>query len=282
MLEAVSGERFVFWVVSNADINSCMSILGSTVVYPYDDLTYPPIEVGASIFVSVNRILMRAVEHFGLGLVPWKDDEGDDRMGIWDGSAFLFITRGGVGWWDRAKILWRYGFFGPKRTLEAVAELTKTIGNVYNSTWMRQRGPWDRVEELNERLGFDVMTGKTAREYLVDDLQTGAKWADEMVEGSTRVNVSVGKAEVEIFRNADESQCGDQYAQDITDLHALVGMVSMAASGATSVLGGNRLIFQSFVEESKAVLKLNVEVRALCLISEDLRLIYSTPLRIVR
>jgi hypothetical protein len=170
-----------------------MSTLGSTVVYPYDDLTYPPIEVGASIFVSVNRILMRAVEHFGLNLIPWKDDEGDDRMGIWDGSAFLFITRGGVGWWDQAKILWRYGFFGPKRTLEAVAELTKTIGNVYNSTWMRQRGPWDRVEELNERLGFDVMTGKTAREYLVDDLKTGVKWADEMVEGSTRVNVSVAK-----------------------------------------------------------------------------------------
>ncbi len=164
---------------------------GSTIVHPYEDLTLPPIELGASIFVSVNRILMRAVSHFNLTLTPWSSSTSEDEIGIWDGSVFLLITQGGVGWWDKAKLLWRYGYWGPKRTLKAVSELTQTIMGVYDSIWVKVNAPWKDVESLNEALEFDSMTGQTARRYLVNGLKTGTKWADEMVEASTRVNVSI-------------------------------------------------------------------------------------------
>jgi hypothetical protein len=167
------------------------SLTGSTVVYPYEDLTLPPIEVGASIFVSVNRILMRAVSQFNLSMTPWSSSTSEDEIGIWDGSSFLLITKGGVGWWDKAKLLWRYGYWGPKRTFAAVSDLTKTMVGVYDSMWVQVNGPWRNVESLNEALEFDSLTSQVARSYLVKGLKTGAMWADEMVEASTRVNVSV-------------------------------------------------------------------------------------------
>lgn len=51
-----------------------------------------------------------------------------------------------------------------------------------------------------------------------------------------------------------------QYAQDSTEAHALIGMVSLAATGASSVLGGNWKIFSSFVKASRATVHLSTEV----------------------
>ena len=44
-------------------------------------------------------------------------------------------------------------------------------------------------------------------------------------------------------------------------IHALEGMVSLAANGASTVKGGNWQIFEHFLAESKASLYLNTTVR---------------------
>ena len=62
---------------------------GSTIVYPHDDPSYAPVELGASIFVDANRNIMRAVKEFNLTLAPFQ--EGGD-MGIWDGSRFVLTV----------------------------------------------------------------------------------------------------------------------------------------------------------------------------------------------
>ena len=60
---------------------------GSTTVYPYDDPELDPIELGASIFVKVNKNLWRASEEFGLERISF-DGDSDEVLGIWDGQEF--------------------------------------------------------------------------------------------------------------------------------------------------------------------------------------------------
>ena len=63
---------------------------GSTTVYPFNNKTLTPIELGASIFVKVNKNLWRASEEFDLERVDFTREEA--RMGIWDGEQFLLIV----------------------------------------------------------------------------------------------------------------------------------------------------------------------------------------------
>ena len=64
---------------------------GSTTVYPYNDTTYEPVELGASIFVEVNKNMQRAASEFNLSLDGYEDEDGS--MGIWDGEQFLYTVR---------------------------------------------------------------------------------------------------------------------------------------------------------------------------------------------
>lgn len=60
-------------------------------MYPYGDEILEPVELGASIFVQINKNLWRAVDEFGLERSKWLDDD-DDYMGIWDGQEFVLTV----------------------------------------------------------------------------------------------------------------------------------------------------------------------------------------------
>lgn len=112
---------------------SCRNLEGSTTVYPYNNKSLPELELGASIFVPANKNLWRATEEFNLTKRDFQSE--DYQTGIWDGesllvavrallyvlgmngslTAFFFLQFTG-GWWDTAKLLWRYGFSSPRRT----------------------------------------------------------------------------------------------------------------------------------------------------------------------
>lgn len=51
------------------------------------------------------------------------------------------------------------------------------------------------------------------------------------------------------------------YGQNVDVIHALEGAFSLAASGASSVQGGNWRIFERFLDESQAIVYLNTTVR---------------------
>ncbi len=61
---------------------------GSITVYPYNNTAYEPVELGASIFVGVNKNLKRATHEFNLSVYGFEDEAGD--LGIWDGEQFVF------------------------------------------------------------------------------------------------------------------------------------------------------------------------------------------------
>jgi prenylcysteine oxidase / farnesylcysteine lyase len=67
-----------------------LSGLGSTVAHPYDDPSLYQ-ELGGSIFVDVNKNLMRASQEFNLTLRNLADEDSD--FGVWDGTQFLLTVR---------------------------------------------------------------------------------------------------------------------------------------------------------------------------------------------
>ncbi|KDN34630.1 hypothetical protein RSAG8_12292, partial [Rhizoctonia solani AG-8 WAC10335] len=76
--------------------------------------------------------------------------------------------------------------------------------------------------------------------YLTDN-GVNLLFVHELVEAATRVN----------------------YGQNVDDIHALEGMVSMAANGAHSVAGGNWRVFERWVKESGAKVHLGTTVQQL-------------------
>jgi len=69
-----------------------------------------PVELGASIFVKVNHILMDAVSAFNLstsGMVSGTDDIPGAALSVFDGKSFAVIQETeSLSWWQTAKYLW--------------------------------------------------------------------------------------------------------------------------------------------------------------------------------
>ena len=73
-------------------------------MYPHDDMTLEPVELGASIFVAVNKNMMRASDEFNLTRIKFATDD-NEQMGIWDGKEFLFtVSNSIVNTWSRRLI----------------------------------------------------------------------------------------------------------------------------------------------------------------------------------
>lgn len=93
------GSSAAFWIAATkerfgldveVDVYEKESYVGgrSTIVYPYNDTTLPPVELGGSIFVKANKNMWRASEEFNLTRRNF--DDPNSTMGVWDGSSMLF------------------------------------------------------------------------------------------------------------------------------------------------------------------------------------------------
>ena len=60
----------------------------AAIIYPYNDLNYNPVEIGASIYVPTNLHLVRAIQQFNL---RQKTDgiDGNSVTYLYDGKAIL-------------------------------------------------------------------------------------------------------------------------------------------------------------------------------------------------
>jgi len=64
---------------------------GSTVVHPYNNKSLPALELGASIFVQLNKNLWRAAAEFNL--TRQVIEEQNYETGIWDGRETFVSVR---------------------------------------------------------------------------------------------------------------------------------------------------------------------------------------------
>lgn len=102
-------------VAFDVDLYENSSYIGgrsTTVALPFSNSSAYA-ELGASIFVAANKNLIKASKVFGLTLQEGHGGGAqleDAKMAIYDGERYLFQdTSWAWGYWDKAKILLRYG-----------------------------------------------------------------------------------------------------------------------------------------------------------------------------
>jgi prenylcysteine oxidase/farnesylcysteine lyase len=117
----------------------------------------------------------------------------------------------------------------------SVKDMINTYLSLYNP-----HAPHTSIADVSASLNFTSLTSVTASAYLAAN-GVGQLFTHELVEAATRVN----------------------YGQNVDDLHALEGMVSLAANGAQSVAGGNWQIFEKWAKESGADVRLETTVQTL-------------------
>ncbi|CAK1359124.1 unnamed protein product [Cercospora beticola] len=196
-------------------------------------------ELGASIFVAVNHILVSAVETFNLST---SDDDLDNpkghlgqEVGIWDGNTFVLQLDTSLfnGYWTIAKLLFRYGL-APIRTYR----LTKSVISKFLKIYDAPIFPFESLTAAAQSVGLSAVTAATGEQYLREN-GISAAFAREVVQASTRVN----------------------YAQNLEYIHGLEAMVCMATEGgAMRVQGGNWRIFEEMVKASAAHVRLGERV----------------------
>ncbi|THH12832.1 hypothetical protein EW146_g7327 [Bondarzewia mesenterica] len=210
----------------------------STTVYPYNDTSYSPVELGASVFVQINKNMWRASDEFNLTRYSFEDEDGE--MGLWDGQSFVFrygATKGFFGsLFDNVKILWRYGYFSPKNTQKLVKTMTDKFLRLYAPETPR----WENVTDLPSAFEWEELISQTGSEYFRGH-GVSEKFTNEVLDAMTLVN----------------------YAQDIESIHSLEAACSIAASGASSIKGGNWQVFQNFVQRSGARVFLDTNVTSI-------------------
>ncbi|KAF5377177.1 hypothetical protein D9615_006339 [Tricholomella constricta] len=211
----------------------------STIVYPYSNTSLPPLEVGASIFVSANKNIWRASDEFNLTRREF--DQGG-QTGVWDGEELLFSF--GDGWWHTVKAILRFGMLAPRRTEQIVGTVIKQFLTLYTL----EAPKWDDIADLAASLGFSDLIQSTTANYFVKG-GVSKRFAFEVVEAATRVN----------------------YGQNLDEIHGLGGAASMGATGAKGILGGNFQVFEQFLKHSGANVHLKTEVASISEISSPSR-----------
>ena len=204
----------------------------STTVDVYDDPA-EPVELGASIFVEVNKNLVSAAREFGLVAQGFKPRIEDlpNSLGVYDGKDWVFMGSES-GWWTTAKILWKYGL-APIRTQQL---MKKTVG-AFLRMYDEPHFPFKDLSQTAYDLGLTEATAATGEQFLQANGIQGLFGMD-IIQASTRVN----------------------YAQNIDKIHGLESMVCMATDGAMSIQGGNWQIFDGMLKASGAKVFLNTSV----------------------
>ena len=118
-----------------------------------------------------------------------------------DGTQFLYTTSIDKSrlsnYWDTLSAIRRYGPLSPLRTNRAVSALVSKFKNLYNPTYLSKRGVVESIESFAESIGL----GKDLTTRYGSDWAKGAgmkdKWIKEIMEASTRVNVSHNGSEAD-------------------------------------------------------------------------------------
>ncbi|XP_014561791.1 hypothetical protein COCVIDRAFT_85947 [Bipolaris victoriae FI3] len=205
----------------------------TTTVHPWDDKTVS-IELGGSIFVQINQIMVKAMEDFNLSTNVRNFAEQLDLpdLGVWNGKEFVVIVHSGDSWWSLGKMLWRYGT-APIWTNRLMKSAVGKFLTMYDEPVF----PWKSLSATVESVGLLEVTGVTGEQYLKTN-GIGEAFSNEIIQASTRVN----------------------YASNLPYIHGLETMVCMATNGAMQIAGGNWQIFAHMLKTSGANVHLNTSV----------------------
>jgi prenylcysteine oxidase/farnesylcysteine lyase len=148
-------------------------------VNAWDDPLSASVELGGSIFVDpTNRIMVKAMNDLNLSAAT-KDVAAQleiPDLGIWNGQEFVIVTKAGDTWWDKAKLLWRYGT-APLWT----NRLMKTAVGKFLTMYDEPIFPWKSLSDTVEQVGLLEVTGVTGEQYLKAN-GIGEAFAKEVIQ----------------------------------------------------------------------------------------------------
>lgn len=201
----------------------------------------PPLEIGASILASTNRLMRFYVSAFNLTTDVTSDVAS---LGLWDGQHFVYRTASSF-YRTASSTLWRYGL-SVLRSRWFVARLLRHFDRLYDIHDNSPRKspvshvPFASVEAFFNRSGLYSLTA--ARFDTVCARLFYARFEREMVTAITRVN----------------------YGQEVHAMNALAGAVALAGSGAGlwRIAGGNNQVVRHLFRASGATLHTGVTVIA--------------------
>lgn len=211
----------------------------STTVNANDD-PRQPVELGASIFVNVNKNLVHAMQEFNLSTASIASVADDTSLGsrpdlgIWNGREFVLTQNADIGYLDYARLYWRYGF-APLKTISLMKATVAKFLKLYDEPQF----PFASLFQAVHDIGLVNVTAVTGQDFLLAN-GIGGLFGPEIVQASTRVN----------------------YAQNLSEIHGLEAMVCMATDGAMSILGGNWQMFAKMLTASMADVKLRHTVES--------------------
>lgn len=156
-------------------------------------------------------------------------------LAVWDGRDFIVTQESEGGWWDIAKLLWKYGL-APLRTRNLMKSTVGQFMEMYEAPIF----PFKSLTQAVQDVGLLPATAVTGEQYMSANGIKGA-FGHDIVQASTRVN----------------------YAQNLKYIHGLEAMVCMAAEGAMAVEGGNWQIFDNMIAAANATAILGTEVLGL-------------------
>ncbi len=215
----------------------------TTTVNALDDPRYPA-ELGASIFASVNHILVDAVVDLDLQTLEAgaeRPSKSKYEIGIWDGEEFVYKSMNDdLGFLNMVKLFWRYGL-APLKTQSLMKSTVARFLKMYDEPEF----PWKSLTDVATRVGLLGTTASTGWQFLKKN-GVREKFGREIIQASTRVN----------------------YGQNLGLIHGLETMVCMATDGAMAVEGGNWRIFDGMVKKSRASLRLNASVEEITRLEE--------------
>lgn len=214
---------------------------GRTLTVDAFDEPAQPIELGASIFVTINHILYNASQEFNLPVGEPHAQEKGAITAIWNGEKFVFETAEGASWWwDVAKMWWKYGLAPYK-----AVQLVKSVVGKFTQMYEAPHFPFQSLTEKAFELGLLDATGVTGEQFLAQN-NIDARFGRDILQAATRVN----------------------YASNLAYIHGLETMVSFATDGAVAVQGGNWQIFEKMVRASGASVYRNTSVASLATIKK--------------
>ncbi|GAA5851028.1 hypothetical protein JCM8547_009159 [Rhodosporidiobolus lusitaniae] len=209
-----------------------------------DDLHEEPVEAGASIFVSANLNLQKAWRVFNLSYEPYGGEPG--HTAIWDGEHWVYEDGGklGGGWLEKIRLLWRYGR-SPFTVRGLVKTTVNSFLNLYSPSFVSQ-GAFPSLHNFSAATGLQEASAQYADKYF-KERSVSPLFTNELVSAATQVN----------------------YCNPVSRIHGVGALVSLAATGAVSIKGGNRRIFEEFVGRSGARLRLGKDARVETLLKLD-------------
>lgn len=139
---------------------------GRTLTVNAFDNPLEPIELGASIFVTINHIMYNASREFGLDLGEKMTSSSNDAItAIWDGESFVFESSEGTSWWwDAGKMWWRYGL-SPYYAVKLVKEVVSKFLQLYKEPYF----PFESLTQRVYDLGLADITAITGEQLLAQN-----------------------------------------------------------------------------------------------------------------